>query len=223
MRERAWARHRAGWVIAVWLSAIVAPPAAGAQAVGFGAMGGLIRTEVNSSGDESQNVVLEHQSHPTGGLFLTVPLSGPFWLQPEAWLNVKGTQWNTAELEGSLRLTYLDVPALVRYAGPSDAQVRVHVFGGPTLGFLLRARSEVERPVLTTIDVKDRFRVVDLGWVVGAGIGGGPFRLDLRYGGSFRAITEEAQLGGGAPPPTAGADPTFRNRAFQLVAGVRFF
>jgi hypothetical protein len=74
--------------------------------------------------------------------------------------------------KGSLRLTYLDVPALVRDAGPSDAQVRIHVSGGPTLGFLLRARSEVERPLSTTIDVKDQFRIVDLGWVVGAGTGG---------------------------------------------------
>jgi hypothetical protein len=206
------------------LSAILlAQPAARAQGVGMGAMGGLIRTEVNSSGDESQNVVLEHQSHVTGGLFLTVPLSAQFWLQPEAWLNVKGTQWNTADLEGSLRLTYLDFPALLRYAGPSDARTQIHVFGGPSVGFLLKASSEAVRPVPTTIDVKDRYRSVDLGWVVGAGVGVGRFRLDLRYGGSFTGITEESQLGGGAPPPAAGADPAFRNRAFQLVAGVRFF
>ena len=71
--------------------------------------------------------------------------------------------------------------------------------------------------------MKDRYKGLDLGWVVGIGVGGGRFRADLRYGGSFTAITWESQLGGGAPPPATGATPTYRNRAMQLLAGVRLF
>ena len=212
-------------VVVTFVLALLTPAPLRAQGMGLGIIGGVLRSEVNSGGDESQNVVLEHRSHPTGGLFLTVPLSASsgFSIQPEVLLSVKGTQWNTAALEGSLRLTYLDVPVLLRYAGPPGARARIHVFGGPSVGFLLHATSEVERPASANIDVKDRYKGLDLGWVVGIGVGGGRLRADLRYGGSIAEITGEPELGGGAPPPMAGADSGFRNRAFQLLASVSLF
>jgi hypothetical protein len=203
--------------------ALLTPSNAGGQDVGLGVRAGVIRSEVNSSGDESQNVALEHRSSPTGGLFLSVPLSGGFSVEPEALLSARGTQWSTPALEGSLHLTYLDFPVLLRYAGPAGRPVRIHVLGGPSVAFLLHAISKLARPAPTEVDVKDRYNSVDLGWVVGIGVGGGRFQLDLRYGGSFGGITTKPQLGGCAPPPAAGATPTFRNRAFQLLAGVRFF
>ena len=141
------------WVVVTLVSTSLAAPTLRAQGVGLGIIGGVIRSEVNSSGDESQNVVLEHQSHLTGGWFLTVPLSDSagFSIEPEALWSVKGMQWNTDALEGSLRLTYLDVPVLLRYAGPPGARARIHVFGGPSVGFLLHATSEVERPARARI------------------------------------------------------------------------
>jgi len=206
------------------VAGLLLPPArAEAQRIGFGITGGAIRSEVNSRGDESQNVALEHRSQPTGGLFLTVPVSESFWIQPEVLVSVKGTRWNTADLEGALRLTYLELPALVRFAGPRAARVRIHVFGGPSLGLLLNASSVVSRPASARIDVEERYRDVDLGWVLGVGIGDRRWHLDLRYGGSITRITDEPQLAGGAPPPAVGASATFRNRAFQLLAGVRLF
>jgi hypothetical protein len=195
-----------------------------AQGAGFGLTGGLIRSEVHSSGDESQNVVLEHQTNVTGGLFVTWPVSENFWIQPEALLSVKGTQWNQEaafHTAGSLRLTYLDLPVLLRYAGPSQARVRIHVLGGGTAGILLNASSELEFPTPVKIDVKDRFNAFDLGWVFGVGVGGSRWHVDLRYGGSFTGITDAPELPGGAPTPDVEA--TFRNRAFQLLAGVRLF
>jgi hypothetical protein len=120
-----------------------------------------------------------------------------------------------------LRLTYLEVPVLFRYAGPSQAPVRVHLFGGPSAGLLMSASSELTYPAPAKVDVKDRFNGFDLGWVLGVGVGGSRWHVDLRYGGSFAGITDDARLPGGAPAPLA--DPTFRNRAFQLLAGVRLF
>lgn len=138
-------------------------------------------------------------------------------------MSIKGTGWDTPDLEGALRLSYLELPVLVRFAGPRAARVRIHVFGGPSLGILLNAWSVVSRPASARVDVEERYRDVDLGWVLGVGVGGGRWHLDLRYGGSVARITDQPTLGSGAPPPAPGASPTFRNRAFQLLAGVRLF
>jgi Outer membrane protein beta-barrel domain len=212
-------------VAAAWLTAtLLFGPATSARAQGFGMglLGGAIRTEVNVSDDESMNVALEHQSKVTGGLYGILPVSESFWIQPEALLAVKGTQWNLGASAGSLRLTYLDVPVLMRFAGPVGAKVKVHLFAGPTAGFLLNATVETERPTSARTNVQDRFKTVDLGWTVGAGVGGTVWNLDLRYGGSFAGITDEQGLGGGAPAPVL-QDVTYRNRAFLLLAGIRLF
>jgi hypothetical protein len=218
-------RARTTLLVVVWAS-VIAPGPAWGQGLGFGLTGGVLRSEINSSDVEAQNVALQHRSSPTGGLFVTLPVSESFWVQPEVLLSVKGTQWEasaTSQVAGSLRLTYLDVPVLFRYAGLLGAPVRIHVFGGPSAGFLLRASSEVARPFQGTSDVQDRFGGLDLGWVFGVGLGGRRWHVDLRYGGSFMGITDEPELPGGAPTPDTGAETTFRNRAFQLLAGVRLF
>ena len=213
-------RTRAAWLTAALILLPAAP--ASPQGFGMGLLGGVIRTEVNASNDESMNVALEHQSEIAGGLFFRVPVSESFWIQPEALLAVKGAQWNVGAGEGTLRLTYIDVPVLMRFAGPASATVRVHLFGGPSVGFLTRATAETERPVSAKVDVKNRFDTVDLGWVVGVGVGGTLWNVDLRYGGSLTGITDEPSLGGGAPGPVR-SDVTYRNRAFLLLAGIRLY
>jgi hypothetical protein len=194
---------------------------ADAQDVRFGLTGGINMSEINTSGDESLNVAFTHRMEPAGGFFFVFPFSESFWIQPEALFSIKGTDAEFADREGRARLTYLEAPVLVRYAGPRDSRAKIHVFGGPYVGYLIRATARIKtQRIMRTVDVKDELNSLDLGWVAGIGLGGGGFRIDLRYGGSVRNIADQQDLGGLVPVPRR--EVKYRNRGFALLAGYAF-
>lgn len=193
-----------------------------AQGIGGGVTVGVGDTEINAT-NEPMNVLLKHKFAPAAGFFVTIPVGTTnLWVQPEMLLTIKGTQWKVGDRTARIDQTYLDVPVLVRYAGPPDQRVKLNVFAGPYVGLLVRATFQSAVATASRLDVADRFRTIDLGWSAGVGLGGGPMHVDLRYGGSFTNVVVERGLDDLVGSPSTGGPITYRNRAFALLAGYRF-
>ena len=195
-------------------------PVVRAQGVGVGVTGGINLSEINASGNESLNVVLTDKIQPVGGLFLTFATADSFWIQPEFLLSTKGSRVEAGRPDQRIRLRYLEVPVLFRYAAPARSTAQLHLFGGPYIARLLDADLDPTGPGQSS-DISDGFASFDFGWVVGLGLGVGHGRFDLRYSGGLTDIGDSPDLGGTVPVP-AGSDVKFRNRGFVFMAAIRF-
>jgi hypothetical protein len=81
--------------------------------------------------------------------------------------------------DNNLRLTYLDVPLLLKFGNMTTNDTHFHVFGGVTPGFLLK--SDTSNGGGLTTDIGTDAKSVDLGAVIGAAVEQGAWALDARY------------------------------------------
>ena len=150
----------------------------------------------------------------TAGAFMSFPLSGNFFIQPEVVYAGQGTKVKTNFEENTTRLQYINVPVVLRY------QIIQRFFAeiGPQAGLLLNARRKVHSadfvpeaandPLIDkpgdNKDVKQYFNSFDLSGVAGlayfftANTG-----VQLRYNLSLISIAKNN-------------DATLRNSVFQL-------
>lgn len=103
-----------------------------------------------------------------GGLSVVLPNDGFIAFQPEALLVNKGAKASTGDAEG-LKLSYFEIPLLVRVKLNREPGLRPHVYAGPYLGI------EVDCSVKgTTSRCNDlpgvNTRTVDVGGIVGGGV-----------------------------------------------------
>lgn len=155
----------------------------------------------------------------TGGGFAVLPLDRRFSVQLEALFSPKGASDDIDGAEGTitLQLDYLEIPALLRIAGPAAGSKRVHFFGGPTLGLRLAAHQQSK---LTTDflsqgavdDIGDLVKRFEVAVVAGAGVDiGRRLVIDGRYAWGLTNVTRNE------------ADSTrIRTRLFSVMAGFRF-
>ena len=157
-----------------------------AEGITFGAKAGATLSDF--TGDIENN---ESKLGFCGGLFMNYAITEVISIQPELLFVMKGTKHDQLE-NTAYRLSYFEVPALVKFSLPTEAAFMPHLFLGPSLGFLIDATLEytgVEN------DAKDLFKSVDYGAVVGTGfdymIGQGRLLLDARYSFSLADIVDE--------------------------------
>jgi hypothetical protein len=186
--------------------------------VSVGVVGGATFFEINSSGDESANVLLTDKLEPVFGLVVEYEVNRSFQIAPEALVSVKGTRIDEPGQEIDVDLRYLEVPVLFRYrpAAPSGARW-LHLIGGPYVAWLLSERIEGANSSVAIPD--DVFGSFDMGWVIGVGVGGDHARIDFRYSGGFTDIGNDGVF---ADIIDRDAGVKFRNRGFSLVAAVLF-
>ena len=144
------------------------------------------------------------------GVFVTIPASRHFDIQPEVLYSQKGAKISEAGDKATIELDYVDIPVLARYTSGGPASVQV--FGGPSFGLRTRARSKAEFGGTTqTQDIKNDVKSSDIGLVVGAGLESGRFTVDGRYQWGLTNINKDE------------FDTTkVKNRTFSVLAGVRF-
>jgi hypothetical protein len=151
------------------------------------------------------------------GGFAVVDFGGSFSLQPglryiqrgygvDLTVSVSGQESTT---EGSLNLSYLDIPILARFEFSSGG-VAPHVFAGPNIGFNLNAESEFDDE---TEDISDSVSGTDFGLEFGAGVdfglSAGTLTADVRYGLGLTDVPDEGDL-------------SLSNRALMITAGFSF-
>jgi hypothetical protein len=186
----------------------MAPLTAAAQStspVTFGLRAGVTSATVN--GDDFSDA--KQRWGVTGGLFVGREINEHVGLQIEGLLAQRGAEDISSDPAGThVRLTYLDVPLLLR-VGRADANgTGFHVFAGPQVGFKLDA--EVTNDDLgETDDISDDVESVDFGVTFGVAVDIRRFVVDARYTVGLKNVNKID-------------DGKAKNRTFAVTAGFRF-
>ncbi len=154
------------------------------------------------------------------GVYLQVPLAGPFSFRPEILFALKGGRVQ-ADVEGGvpveldIGLAYLEMPVLLR-AGPRRGRFRPVVFGGPAPALQIGCDVQIadpNTPVSATCDETGLpgFRAFDVGLVAGAG-------LEVRWPQSALALEGRFTTG----LRSVLDDLDVKNRSFGVVLSLTF-
>jgi hypothetical protein len=152
--------------------------------------------------DPVDEACCERKTGLTAGLFVDIPFTATFGLQPEFLFSQKGATFGEVV---DVEVDYFEVPVLLR-ADFSSAPTRPFVLFGPTLGFLTKARQTIGG---VEEDIKDDLESFDLGFAVAGGIQFGRGSIEARY-------TH------GLSDPDKDPDFKARNRVASILAGFRF-
>jgi hypothetical protein len=194
-------------LLALATTLVCSPTTAAAQNVGV--KGGIDVSNVsfNVKGDSTKPT---SRTGVVGGFFLVHPIQPSISIQAEALIVVKGFQVDPVKT----RVTYLEVPFLVRVNLSHSTGPTSYVFAGPALAFKLNAAENTTTTTGTTsTDIGADTNGFDLGLVGGVGIDfPGGFVLDARY--TVGLSNTKASV--------ASANGSVKNRSFALMAGIMF-
>ena len=107
-----------------------------------------------------------------GGVFFGIKPSPGLSIQPEILFAEKGMKIDFIFMEFKWKLTYLEIPILVKKSLSTGGNFRPVLFGGPFFSFLMSAKQVIESPLVgysDEVDIKDGFKSTDMGIVVGGG------------------------------------------------------
>ena len=121
-----------------------------------------------------------------GGVLVDVPLTGILAIETGGLLSVKGVTFTASfagvESETDVRMTYLDVPGLVRVKLGQNESVRGFLLAGATLGFHLTSSGKMSTAGLSVSEtLSDLLNPVDLGLTIGGRVQFGRIIGDVRY------------------------------------------
>lgn len=144
-------------------------------------------------------------------------LDDRFYLCPEIAYVQRGVVTNLANfggvsVVGNVQLNYLEIPLLLKAKFGIAPRWKVFVVGGPTAGVILNRQVEVLG--LVNLDLGNRFRQADFGFVLGTGV---EFQLtpEITMMGHLRSQTGLVNL-------DQTPDTTFYTRGIQLLLGAQF-
>ncbi len=147
------------------------------------------------------------------GGFLEFSLSPSLALQPELYYVMKGASVSPL----SIKLSYLEVPVLLKMTIPTAGQISPNFYVGPFFSVMLSADASANGQ---SASVSDFFNSTDVGLTVGAGIGfpvtRGKITIDGRYdlGLTKPWKSVDTQIG-----PVV---PDIKNGAILLLVGYSF-
>ncbi len=141
------------------------------------------------------------------GVFFTFDVSEYISIQPEGYYAMKGSRLSD---ESDFKLTYIEVPVLIKVTLPVEGGLRPSLFAGGYGAFQLSAKY---KSAGATTDVEN-LKKFDYGMVFGGcvelGMGGVKLLLDARYTVGLANIWD----GGGVI--------SYKNRTFVIMAGFAF-
>jgi hypothetical protein len=206
---------------------------ASAQLIGLGVKGGLNFTNLSGSFSvEDEDIEVDDLKYKTGfviGASYNIGLLPTISLQPEILYASKGAKFEesisfegeTFNLDGTLDLTYIEIPLLVKVNLPTPG-FSPNFYAGPAVAFRSAAKAKFEYSGVfmgipfsesDEFDIKDDVKSTDFGLVLGAGLDFGlpVFKLtaDLRYTMGLTSIAEEGDI-------------DIKNKAISLMVGVVF-
>lgn len=126
------------------------------------------------------------------GIVCAIPIGGGFFmLQPELHWMQKGYKIEDAANGGNITstLNYLELPLLARVN--FGGSVKLFVFAGPSIGYLLSGTYEDDTQ---SLDVKDYLDDIEYSGHIGLGVGLGTFEVDLRYIAGLSDISDSDNL-----------------------------
>ena len=120
-----------------------------------------------------------------GGVQAALPLGSTFSVNPEAVYSSQGAK--AEEGDGSINLSYINVPVLLQYNNPSGFFAHT----GPQIGFLMSAKVKAEGQ---EVDMKDMVNGTDFSWAIGAGFATqAGFGFNARYNIGLSKLDKEGE------------------------------
>jgi opacity protein-like surface antigen len=192
----------------------------------FGIKGGVAIQELG--GDDVETDEIESRTGFVGGFFFQTDFSENFGLRVEGLYFNKGARADSADVELTVKLDYIEFPFLLMANLPFGEGGRLSVFGGPTLGF--SANSEAELSIDTfsaSVDVGEIVASTEFGLTFGAGltfdVGPVVLGVDGRYGfGLTTVVEDDIDFDNDGVPDFGGEDFDVTNRGFAFMAQVGF-
>lgn len=145
-----------------------------------------------------------------GGLTARLPVNPSVAFQVEALYSQKGeTYENTAGLDEVTRLTYLEIPAALRFGVPLSPLLDAGVHVGGYVGVPLSGDVEVDGVAGSDLDLN-----TDYGALIGLDVGSGPVYVEGRY---TLGLTDAIDF-----DPVIGSDLNKKNQVVSFTLGYRF-
>jgi len=194
-----------------------------AEGMVFGIKGGS--TMATGTGEDAEN--LSMKTGAAGGVFMCYRVTRIFGIQPELLLVMKGAKddgWrdiNNNAINASMMLNYFEIPLLLKVNIPLEGKIEPSLYSGPALGILMSAREKIEGE---SVDIKGLFKSIDIGIIVGAGVGyemgKGSLILEVRYEIGMSTVMDLGAEELAAEGLTA--QPDVRNSVSSIMIGYGF-
>ena len=205
-------RKLATWIVVLALGLCMSTVAAQAQ---IGLLGKGIKAGVNFANLHGSDVRsgLDSRTGIAGGLYLRYGIGTALYIQPEVLYSMKGSKTTVADTTTTLKLDYIEVPIMLKYAFQgSGSSITPNIGVGPAFAFKVSAKDS-EDPGQTA-DVSSDFKGFDLGLAFAGGLdfaaGPSAVSLDVRYTMGLSKI--------GNSTPT----PSVKNGAWTVSVGYGF-
>lgn len=118
----------------------------------------LSRGSYKSSVDYNRRIFLGFD----GGVLVEIGVTPKFMIQPEVNYSIRGVELNDGEKEATIKLRYVDLPVLAKFA----VCPKFNLYAGPQVGFLTWAKRDSSF-TNEMIDLKNDFDKADFGLVFG--------------------------------------------------------
>lgn len=180
------------------------PAVAAAQSTtttGFGVKAGVNSATIKADDSDSDDV--KRLWGAAAGVFIARQINNNVGVQLEGLFSQKGAKADAGDDKN--RLTYLDVPFLVKVGPTTTNETHFHVFAGPQVSFKLKAEVEEDGE---TFDIDDQVKGTDVAVVVGAMVERGRIHGDVRYAHGFSDIAKAGDI-------------KIKNRVISVNIGVR--
>jgi hypothetical protein len=194
-------------------------PLSAQRALGFRAGASIADLSIEVNDDVAPDL-----SSRTGfivGAYMDIPLNSSLFFQPGFGLTQKGAKINDDDDTFELRLDYLEIPLLLKYAFPTSGSVGFHLMAGPALAWELTCRVGIEAEGFSDDvdcgeeDVEIETKSIDFGVLLGGGVsfpmGGVRLTAEGFYNIGMSNILDDA-----------GVEDSAKNRALYLTVGVAF-
>lgn len=192
------------------LSVLTTADAASAQTA-FGLKAGINFSTADVE-PETSNIEYGYQKGWLGGLFVIVKPESTIGAQVELLYSQRGSAikvGTSGNLDGAYKLSFIDVPVLLRVRAAAFDRATLFVLAGPTIG--VRVGADAEQSGSRT-DIADRFESYDLGLTLATAFESDGFVIDGRY---THGVSNYAN---GSHP----AVESLKSKTFTLSFGFRF-
>ncbi|MRI62619.1 PorT family protein [Ornithobacterium rhinotracheale] len=165
-------------------------------------------------GDKAKDLNLKGLSGYHVGMFVEVPVSERFSIQPEVQYSTQGAKMEILKQEVKLKTQYINVPVLAKVYVADGFNIQA----GPQFGFKTGAKLETDK---LKDDVKDLVSGFDFGLVFGAGyktpVG---LTIDARYDLGLTNVFDKDSKSPSTANISGGSD--FKNGVFSVGLGYQF-
>ena len=197
-------------VIAVFAGLLALPQPARAD-IQFGIKAGGNMAKPTGADAQDPLATLKNKVGFMGGIFLALNFGRVVTLQWEVLYTMKGADYVALDdsFTDKLYADYIEVPLLLKLKIPMPI-IQPFVFAGPTVGFKLQEKRELNGVPLTDKLLKNN----DYGAIFGAGVNlGRNFMVDARYSLGMQKVISTVQ---------GEVQPDFKNGVWSASLGIAF-